>query len=114
MPLRALNLKTDLISKSEWTRRLGRSTPPHGDTLGVHPHAGGAAPDEEIRAALLTAKRINHAAFSMSEEEAISEGLSLMGYRGVTAKANHKVGAALKKLVQDGAVTVENYKISVA
>lgn len=85
--------------------------PPHGDTLGVHPHAGGAAPDEEIRAALLTAI---HAAFSMSEEEAISDALSLMGFRRVTAKANHKVGAALKKLVQDGVVTVENYKISVA
>lgn len=62
-------------------------------------------------AALLTAI---HAAFSMSEEEAISEALSLMGFRRTAAKANHKVGAALKKLVQDGAVTVENYKISVA
>ena len=50
----------------------------------------------------------------MSEEEVISEALSLMGFRRVTAKANHKVGAALRKLVQDGAVTVENYKISVA
>ena len=50
----------------------------------------------------------------MSEEEALSGALSLMGFRRVTAKANHKVGAALKKLVQDGAVTVETYKISVA
>ena len=68
-------------------------------------------PDEEIRAALITAI---HAAFSMSEEEAISEALSLMGFRRVTAKANQKVGSALRKLVQDGAVTVEGDKVSVA
>ena len=68
-------------------------------------------PDEEIRAALISAIR---AAFSMSEEEAISEALSLMGFRRVTAKANRKVGSALKKLVQDGAVTVEEDKVSVA
>ena len=68
-------------------------------------------PDEEIHAALITAI---HAAFSLSEEEAISEALSLMGFRRVTAKANQKVGSALRKLVQGGAVTVEDDKISVA
>ncbi|MYB71460.1 MAG: DUF3320 domain-containing protein [Gemmatimonadetes bacterium] len=68
-------------------------------------------PDEEVQAALVTAI---HAAFSMSEEEAISEALSLMGFRRVTAKANQKVGSALRKLVQDGAVTVEGDKVSVA
>ena len=68
-------------------------------------------PDEEIRVALITAIR---AAFSLSEEEAISEALSLMGFRRVTAKAKRKVGSALRKLEQDSAVTVEDDKISVA
>ena len=68
-------------------------------------------PDEEIHVALITAIR---AAFSLSKEEAISEALSLMGFRRVTAKANQKVGSALRKLVQDGAVTVEDDKVSVA
>lgn len=68
-------------------------------------------PDEEIRVALLTAIR---AAFSLSEAEAIAEALSLMGFRRVTAKANQKVSSALKKLVQDGAVTTTNDKVAVA
>ena len=37
-----------------------------------------------------------------------------MGFRRVTAKANQKVGSVLRKLVQDGAVTVEGDKVSVA
>lgn len=68
-------------------------------------------PDEEIRAALIAAIR---AAFSLSEEEAVSEALSLMGFRRVTVKAKRKVGSALRKLEQDGAVTVEDGKVSVA
>ncbi len=68
-------------------------------------------PDEEIGAALLAVIR---AAFSLAEEEAISAALSLMGFRHLTAKANRKVGSVLKKLVQDGAVTVEDDKVSVA
>ena len=68
-------------------------------------------PDEEISEALVTAVQ---AAFSMSEEEAISEALSLMGFRRVTAKAKQKVGSALRKLVQDGTATVEGDKVSVA
>ena len=68
-------------------------------------------PDEEIRVALLTAIR---AAFSLSEAEAIAEALSLMGFRRVTAKSNQKVSSALKKLVQDGAVTTTNDKVAVA
>lgn len=68
-------------------------------------------PDEEIRLALIAAIR---AAFSLSEEEAIAEALSLLGFRRVTAKPRQKVGAALRTLVQDGAVTVEDDKISVA
>lgn len=54
-----------------------------GTLLGGHLHVGGVSPDEEIRAALLTAI---HAAFSMSKEEAISEALSLMGFRRITPK----------------------------
>ena len=69
-------------------------------------------PDEEIRVALLTAIR---AAFSLSEAEAIAEALALMGFRRVTAKAKQKVRSALRKLVQDSAVTTtRDDKISVA
>ena len=67
-------------------------------------------PDEEIRAALLAAI---HAAFSLSQEEAISEALSLMGFRRVTAKAGQKVGLVLSALEQEGAITVAGDKISV-
>ena len=68
-------------------------------------------PDEEICVALIEVIR---AAFSLSEEAAIAEALSLLGFRRATAKAKQKVGAALRTLVQDGAVTVEDDEVAVA
>ena len=68
-------------------------------------------PQEEIREALITAIR---AAFSLSEEDAISEALSMLGFQRSTAKAKQQVSTALQILVQEERIKFENDKFTAA
>ncbi len=66
---------------------------------------------EEIQKALITAIS---AAFSLSEEDAISEALSMMGFQRSTTKAKQQVSSVLQKMAQEKQIKFENKKISVA
>jgi hypothetical protein len=68
-------------------------------------------PQEEIREALIISIG---AAFSLSEEDAISEALSMMGFQRSTAKAKQQVGTVLQILVQEERIKFENDKLTAA
>jgi len=68
-------------------------------------------PKLEIQAALLAAIE---AAFSLSEEDAISEALSLMGFQRTTAKSKQIVAFILQGLVEESRIKEENTKMAIA
>lgn len=67
--------------------------------------------NEEIGDALVAAIK---SAFSLHEDEAISEALSMMGFQRATAKAKQQVQAVLSVLQRENSVQIENNKLIVA
>ena len=65
-------------------------------------------PEEEIQKALFA---VIGAAFSLSEEDAISEALAMMGFQRATANAKRRVGSVLQVLLGEERLKAENSKL---